>query len=225
MKSWLTPFSCLTCGLAIGFGCGSSNDGDDDDDVSASASSSSSGSAAETPDASVAPKRVFVTATKYAGDFDYGHSRDLCTGAAQSAQLGGTWKAWVSIGSPNQGDAYDAMANVGPWYLVDGTTMIFASKGALVTEPLAAIDQDEHGAKVDAKELAWTGTKVGGVASDSDCGAWDSAFDSAVGTVGAPASVGTAAFPTGSWTQWEGDNHDINFGKCTQKYRLICFEQ
>jgi hypothetical protein len=159
------------------------------------------------------PMRVFVTSTAYdadprrAGGASTGleGADNLCNKAAHAAGLGGAWVAWLSDTKTN---AIDRIADVSPWYLVDGRTRIFADKDALTLSPERAIDKNERGQPTGG--LVWTGTSSGGFASGSDCLDWTSsaAFE---GTAGAVA--------TSTWTA-----QSVMLA-CSDVAPIYCFEQ
>lgn len=160
-------------------------------------------------------KRVFVTVTDYDGNLKgkvsgaasgLAAGDKLCQLAADAAVLGGTWKAWLSDGSTNT-NAIDRIADVGPWYLVDGTTKVFNNKANLATSPLQVINRNENGGLVSAD--VWTGTSAGGTASDS-CNGW-ATINSGSGRYGNSTS-------TANWT-------DYSYDSCYEKKHLYCFEQ
>lgn len=179
-------------------------------------------------------KRVFVTSLDYAPSFGGPGKADThCTNAANAAGLGGTWIAWVSIGAPNTPDEpinritnYGSNPNAGPWYLVDGTTKVFANVGALSGKPVVPISQDENGGAVDPLAGAWTGTLLGGTASTQDCSGWSTAFSSSTATVGTPAYNKNDLKPK-DWTEGNpaASIADSHFFECSNTHRLICFEQ
>src|SRR5439155_4793185 len=79
--------------------------------------------------AGAARKRIFVTRTVTDGTFGSLTAGDgKCQVAADAVSIGGTWKAWLSDDST---DAFSRMANVGPWYLMDGTTQVFADRASM----------------------------------------------------------------------------------------------
>ena len=167
------------------------------------------------PDSPPSVKRVFVTRTQYSGDLKTvgsgtsgldGADR-LC--AAAATQLGGQWVAWLSTSTV---DAIDRITGAGPWYRVDGTTMIFASKAAIVSGPLAAIDRDETNAQPPGGHGVWTGTGVNGRATTDLCNDWASPGINAFGTYGL--RVKTDA----SWTA------DSSAGCVAGVAHLYCFE-
>ena len=164
--------------------------------------------------------RVFITGgtTTYNGDLgglDGGDSK--CRARATSASLGGTWKAWLSIG-PNDGESPDTRftKNIfGPYKLVDNTTLIANNWSDLINNgPRNKIEKDESGT-VRSSQNAWTNTrKEGTVISESDdCGDFT---DSNVVATG-----------------FKGNNNYTEDGRwtfhttisCGASIRLYCFEQ
>jgi hypothetical protein len=155
-----------------------------------------------------ARKRIFVTATNYQGSLGGLSGADSkCTTAATAATLGGTWKAWLSDGTTN---AIDRIADVGPWYLVDKTTLIFNNKANLQTGPLDTIGQTEQGTNVGGVAV-WSGTSTGGTHSGSTCTNWTTSSLSVYGTSG---SSDSSQF----WT-------DVSDTACSQMQSLYCLEQ
>jgi hypothetical protein len=170
-----------------------------------------------------AVKRVFVTSATFPGGALGGASGadERCYAAARAAELGGTWKAWMSTSSE---DAIDRIEDVGPWYLVNSATKVFNNKANLTTVPLASITLDEQGKRhgpftQSGLYVAWTGTSSGGVKTGETCSDWmDSSFDG-WGTYGYPAGFVSQA-PS---QQWGGDSQYGN--PCDEQAGLICFEQ
>jgi hypothetical protein len=166
-------------------------------------------------------KRIFVTSLATTGNLmaagngtnglDGGDR--LCAAAAAAATLGGSWKAWLSSSSVN---AIDRVADVGPWYLVDRCTLVFANKAAMVvTGPAAAIDRRADGSMAPPVDL-WTGTKATGVKDAFTCNDWtnDQPIHGYEGTVG----IGSNLAFAGSWTETATD-------PCHLSAVLICIEQ
>jgi hypothetical protein len=126
--------------------------------------------------------------------------------AATAASLGGTWKAWLSTGTVN---AIDRIADVGPWYRIDGAK-VFNNKASIVTsEPVVEINVDEHGAMQVTN--AWTGTLNTGVADTFRCNEWtdDAPVNGYEGTVGFGVQF------------WSGGSSN----PCALTNALYCFEQ
>ncbi len=144
-----------------------------------------------------AGKRIFVTSNTYPGYFGamgmfaggLGAGDAFCRTAAQSARLGGTWRAWLSDAATN---AIDRITDVGPWRRLDDA-IVFASKAGLGSPPLATIDRDESGNVVPGTFSVWTGTKPDGTRA-TNCQSW---------TGGPPetGAYGTSGVMAPEWTQ------------------------
>lgn len=162
------------------------------------------------------PKRAFVTSAEYSGDLKAQINAStglaaadmLCGLAAASARLGGTWKAWIADDGT---DAIARMADVGPWYLVDGRTMVFESK-ARMPWPLVPLNVTETGAPV-SSSWVWTGTQSDGTRQlGSNCEGWSSSNYYKWGGGGLTGSNDYA---------WTADyDHP-----CSSSARLYCVEQ
>ncbi|MGC4118500.1 MAG: hypothetical protein QM765_28885 [Myxococcales bacterium] len=123
-------------------------------------------------------------------------------------------------------DAIDRMADVGPWYLVDGKTKVFANKAGLATVPSAAISMFENGGSVDSENatyangdrLVWTGTTTGG-RKQVACLNW---------TWGTPetGTLGDALAQDSRWTiVTDFGLPSYETPDCEKQARLYCFEQ
>lgn len=159
------------------------------------------------------PKRVFVTSKVFTADLGGVAGADAkCATAAQAAMLGGTWKAWISSSTTS---AIDRIADVGPWYLVDGKRRVFNNKANLLTAPLAPISLDEMGHDwTQSYYGAWTGTTDQGTSDGSDdCLDWTSADDNDWVTTGGPQNADQT---------WGGGQGPY---ACSRESALICFEQ
>jgi hypothetical protein len=134
----------------------------------------------------------------------------LCTSLASAASLGGTWKAWLS---DYQNNAIDRIADVGPWYLVDGT-MIFHNKANLMTSPIVAPLMDETGSTSWSWMYVWTGDGAPNYnPEDKSCSQWGST--GLTGIVGNP-------FSKAEWTYAASSTYKLD---CSQKAHLYCIEQ
>jgi hypothetical protein len=131
----------------------------------------------------------------------------LCQRAAPS----GVWKAWLSDATTN---AIDRIADVGPWYTMNGL-LAFKDKAQLTQTPSAIIEFDQTGAQVAASSY-WTGTRVGGTSADANCNDWTSAAENAVGVWGDGRQLRGA--PT--WTEASSPP-----ASCNGAINLICIEQ
>jgi len=186
------------------------------DGVSASDGPHSSDSSPSTETGSGA-KRVFITRQKYQGNLTAGGGLAggdaACSSAAQGAQLGGSWVAWLSTTTV---DAINRVNDVGPWHDMRGT-LVFADKVTLATSPAASLWYDETGAML-ASDKIWTGTGYGGtyiaaLSGTAPCGEWTSTAMSDQAKVGQVGRSDGAA-----WTAQSNTT-------CDQQAHLICFEQ
>ena len=165
-------------------------------------------------------KRVFVTSSTFNGNLAAtGVAADglagadkLCAAAAQNANLGGTWVAWLSTSTTN---AIDRIGHNGPWYLVDRTTLVFPAKGAILSGPLVPIDLSEYEAQPPGWGNVWTGTGSNGHLVDAahNCSDWTTSQWPADGT------TGVRFFTTTAWTGYYAAPCNESNG------RLYCFEQ
>lgn len=178
------------------------------------------GAAATDPPVSEGPKRVFLTSrTVYADLLSTARGADgvrsgdsVCQVSADVANLGGTWKAWLSNESV---DAIDRIRGNGPWARLDGV-VVFPDHASLATAPLAPIDIDENGVTYtegcNNTSRVWTGTRTGGRWDLDDCVDWSTSDDGWSATTGCPGEV----------ARWTDDDGGWN---CDNEYRLYCFEQ
>jgi hypothetical protein len=128
-----------------------------------------------------------------------------CMTGASQRRLAGTWRAWLSSSTV---DAIDRIADVGPWYRLDGKTKLFESKAQLRAGPLAPIDPP--GDPVAGRPF-WTGTLADGTRSSLTCQDWTD-YVMARGTVGRADAVG------GAWVAAEPSSCGFYGG-------LLCIEQ
>lgn len=157
------------------------------------------------PDSGV--KRVFLTSMTVQAGFGGLAGGDLqCSQRAAAANLGGTWRAWLSTNTTN---AISRVTASGPWYL--NTGVLAVTRAQLVNAPITRrIDRDEHGNIQSG--LVWTGTDSNGTFLDDDCADW---------TSNAPAehaATGDSKVTGDSWTA-------ATPGGCDERHRLYCFEQ
>ncbi|GAC1569834.1 MAG: hypothetical protein NVS3B20_01010 [Polyangiales bacterium] len=161
-------------------------------------------------------KRVFVTAGKWNGDLRSAGkgasgvegADNLCNASALGAGLPGTFRAWLSTtgeGAPAR------IAEVGPWYLVDGTK-VFSSKASFKSGPLTAIKLTEKGdPKKGGDDNVWTGTNAD-LTKGNECYDWTSSKVINIGL------FGYASVTTGQWTE-------VSSYDCFASHSLYCFEQ
>lgn len=161
-------------------------------------------------------KRIFVTNSTFNGNLgglDGGDQR--CNLSAQLAGLGGKWIAWLSVGADGLSpavNAIDRVADVGPWYRIDGF-LVFQNRAEMAGAPRAPINCDEKGGMfISGPSNVWTGTRVGGVASLDDCARWTASTAATDGVSG-------SRFATNlNWSE-----ASVTF--CSSTYPLYCIEQ
>ena len=159
-------------------------------------------------DARVGSKRIFVTSTAYSGNLGGNAGADaLCLASSDAVGLGGNWTAWISTSAS---DAFSRVADVSPWYLLDGS-MVFPNKASLKTTPAVGITITERG--MTWVGYVWTGTLSGAIHSADDCAGFTSASSAMQGTVGA-----ARASDTTGWTAFESD-------ACQLARPIYCLEQ
>lgn len=162
-------------------------------------------------------KRIFITRDNFDGDLRTNGlgstglegGDNICNTAAEDAQLGGTWVAWLSDSTT---DAFDRVPDVGPWYLVDETTKIFDDKVSIGDSPLDPIERDELG--VANPGQVWTGTNNAGINTTLNCSDWTTNQGSFTDS----AFRGTMGFSGLAWTS-------AKLEPCNMTARLYCFEQ
>ncbi len=153
-------------------GCGGGGGGGDGDGNGDPFGDGTGGGSPDAPGGTspAGSKRVFVTSTTYTGDLATAagtpidaqnagvmSANKLCQTAASAAALGGIWKAILH----QPGSGLDALADVGPWYRLDGT-LVFNNRAQLRTTPLAPISIDELGHQQLGLGYVWTGLHAGG---------------------------------------------------------------
>lgn len=171
-------------------------------------------------------KRVFITSFSFGGDLKsaggalngLSGADNLCINRATSANLGGTWKAWLSSKTIS---ASSRLNQVGPWRLVDGVTVVASSWTQLTSGLLQNnITKTELGTTLTG-ERVWTNTLANGSlrssVDGSTCKDWTDSSNANGGNFG----INTSTI-SGGWTNSGGSND------CTSSspvYRLYCFEQ
>ncbi|MBI4078774.1 MAG: hypothetical protein HY429_00520 [Candidatus Levybacteria bacterium] len=164
--------------------------------------------------------RVFVTSTTYNGNLGGLTGADLkCQARADSAKLGGIWKAWLSSstdGSPST----RFIKNTGPYKNVLGN--VIANDWSDLTDQVltSSLAANENGSLQNITEPwnVWTNTWTSGsiydTASNLTCNNWTSDSSSITGRGGA------------SWktdVRWTAS--EISGQACNTLKRLYCFEQ
>ena len=166
-------------------------------------------------DAGNCPLRVFLTSTSVYGDFGTqgvtgsAQGDALCQSHANSASLGGIWKA--AILSPGE-TILGKIAGQGPWCNLKGERM-FNSRATLLSEEAQHGWTLENGAPKPTTlpyKFAWTGANLDGTASSFNCGNWSQ--QSLTGRSAEPSAMGEA---------W----HVSGTSFCNWTRVMMCFEQ
>lgn len=163
-------------------------------------------------DACHAVRRVFVSSTGSTANLGGIAGADgRCQTLANAAQLGGTWRAWVSA-TGNTPNTRFTKSTV-PYRLLNGT-LVANDWDDLTDGSLAhGIDRDEKNAVVTNTEV-WTATSTGGNFTSGGCNGFTSAAN------GSPtAAQGLSDENDGDWT-----NTYVQFCDRTTP-RIYCFEQ
>jgi hypothetical protein len=146
-----------------------------------------------------------------------------CQAAADAANLAGTFKAWLAVGSATPATRFTNINKSGPYHLVangsDG-----GNPPPLVAENFAdlltcgggvclsnTINRVENGDSPGDAPGVWTGVLADGAASSDTCGEWNN--DAGTGLVGDPSSATT------NWTNSQFA------APCGLFNRLYCFQQ
>lgn len=180
------------------------------------------------------PYYVFITSQTFTGNLSEPDAEGelgadvKCNAAAATAELPGTYNAFLSLGiytePPNtivySNDApHDRVQGDGPWVVVGTEEILFGSRAAL---SLGAVDlegrlRDEYGSlptpNGNGFVLFWSGGVPMMTQAEVSCDRWRVDFDGSVGQVGCV--VGCEP------TQWLSFSPDPT--PCTEPQRLVCF--
>ncbi len=164
------------------------------------------------PDAADAgPKGIFITRATYTPDWGgVAGANFRCQASANAAQLGGTWKAWMSDTSH---DAANEFTSDGPWIAVISGITLFQNKANLRGFPLAQIKTDELGQP--AANQWWTGTLANGVKAPDTCQDWSTKSQFPGGQTGGRKSQ--TGVPGKEWTE------DVAYS-CQSTFALLCLQ-
>ncbi|MDC0747402.1 hypothetical protein [Polyangium mundeleinium] len=220
----LTMFGCAASGT--GGSGGEGGEGGEDDGWGNGGGGAGGGGAGGSGGAGgggpmTGPKRIFITKTTYNGNLAKAGNAatgiaggdNLCKLAADAANLGGTWKAWLSDANTN---AIDRLTEVGPWHTIDLSKVIFNNKSNIITGPLTSIGYDENGDTLGGEYGAWTGTMNDGKKDPeyvTDCVNWTNGTNTGEGWTGLGSSDNA-----NHWTEYY-------LKPCQSLYHLYCFEQ
>lgn len=180
---------------------------------------------APTPTPTPSFKRVFITSNTYNGNLGGLDGADrICQTSADSTNpsLGGTWKAWLSIG-PNNGESPDTRFNKysGTYQLLPDANNNIANIATSWTDLtngsiLAPINVDET-RTTRSNQNVWTNTRGDGTVYDTsnDCADWGGNYSNVKGYIGNNSYSSDAR-----WTIMESSRDN-----CDSRRRFYCFEQ
>lgn len=163
-------------------------------------------------------KRVFVTSTTYNGNLGGLSGADAkCQARADIANLGGTWKAWLTDDQINAASRFSH--NSGPYKLINGT--LIANNWLDLTDGSlqAAINITELNQTMNSWGI-WTNTQIDGTLMNygsTSCSNWSSSTKGVYGGLGSNINVSTPV--TNSLWTWNSSDY------CSNAYPLYCFEQ
>lgn len=180
-----------------------------------------------TPSPAANSKRVFVTSTKYNGNLGGISGADAkCQERATAANLGGTWKAWISGSQSNSAPSQRFAKATVPYTLIDGTVIANNWTDLITMKPDGSflrkgIDLTELGTKF--SPTVWTATQFTGSPTTSQnaytCIDWVWGGKEASGYIGLGGFSSGGGIPGFQWTATGGRM------SCNNNYALYCFEQ
>lgn len=182
-------------------------------------------------------KRMFVTSQIYRGGeikqmggmatgLESGDK--LCANLAAAANLGGTFKVWLSDATTN---AINRIAEAGPWYNTSRSDILFKSKLDLVVQPLSFKPQDERGQAATSRFISgvpdvWTGTGKTGMHmvptlgdKQTNCANWSATKYMQFGVPQDHYGYAGSLSYKESWSELNG------LSDCSSSGHLYCFEQ
>jgi hypothetical protein len=101
---------------------------------------------------------------------------NMCNTFAQNAHLGhdGSWHAWISTTGMTADSNLAVAAIYGPWYLLDGTTVVAADLNALRSGTIShAININEYGQAAPGIYVVTGSFADGSHSATQDCGNWN----------------------------------------------------
>jgi hypothetical protein len=158
-------------------------------------------------------RRVFVSTQMFTGNLGGTSGADAtCQSIANAAQLGGSWKAWVSDSTTSPSTRF-THASVG-YRLLDGTLLANDWSGLVSGALDHAIDLTEQRGAAAGSEV-WTGTLESGVAIGTNvCGGFTSSANAATHAV-----IGNTSRTDIGWSNATSQSCDQN------NLRIYCMEQ
>ena len=167
-----------------------------------------------TPECDVDVRRVFVTEAVFSGDLGGFEGADTkCQDLVDSENLGGEFKAWLSVGPTGAAEHLMEHANA-PYVLLDEDSTAIADNWDDLTDGdiKTPISITEKKTDVGGKQTAWTATEADGSSTPPDCGGWTNGSNMKKGVAGRRDKTNE------SWT-----NHLIK--GCDDEAHLYCIEQ
>jgi hypothetical protein len=179
-------------------------------------------------------KTVFKTPLAWSGNLGGLAGADqLCSDAAKSAGLPGTYVAWLSTSTVN---AIDRVTGNGPWLTAEsdegGVVEVFASHADLAADHIETdIPAPSRDTSMEAQPGVWTGTTNQGQSTGYDCDGWTSS-----GLDGDPIHPTQGTFGeftlevldwSKTWSQMASDdpgNPPVAPEHCIEALHLYCFE-
>ncbi len=150
------------------------------------------------------PKRVFVTSASYPGNLGGAMgAHGICQKAANAANLGGQWVAWIVDSGKS------VVCTGGPWVLVDGKTDVGACSDLFAGKLMHPIDMAENQLGPMGNTAVWTGLGLQGMPSGPDCVSWTA--------LSAQGAVGSFKQADMGWT-----NYSVQ--PCDAPAHVYCFE-
>jgi len=161
--------------------------------------------------------RVFVTSDTSKGNFGGVEEADtICQNFAESVDLGGTWKAWISDSTSSVADRLHKSSI--PYSLLNND-IVADNWDDLVDGSLRnPISLDENGYVVSGDVGVWTGTDDSGESLFDNCNQWLDDASDLMGMYGRTDSIDE------SWTYRDTAVVDPSLF-CNSLNRLYCFEQ
>jgi hypothetical protein len=164
--------------------------------------------------------RVFLTSSGYNGNLGGLAGADLkCQERADSQNLGGTWKAWLSDSITSAASRLFHSPN--PYVQLNGTTI--ANNWSDLTDGTL-----QKG--IDITELGtfrlggvWTNTKIDGSVDKTDSSAACNDWTDSASTPSRPGLHGSAGTNNDIWT--DNPHEGLNPGNCGKQLLLYCIEQ
>lgn len=160
------------------------------------------------------PKRVFQTSTTYTGNLGGLSGADAkCQDRANAANLGGTWKAWLSDNSNSPSTRF--IKSTAAYKKINGITIANDWNDLIDGTILSGINMNEFGAPMTSGLSAWTGTTANGTfeSRNLSCNGWTSSATTFEGLTGNNSTT------NGNWSNSSGTI------RCDGPVNLYCFEQ